>query len=50
MHSWYEPAQMLEKICLQKKISLITPFIGEVIHLRDNISTKAWWKSLLKDN
>ena len=45
MHAWYEPLEKISIAAEKNNIHLITPMIGEVVHLKDSAQTfKKWWR------
>lgn len=47
-HPWYEPMENLSKIAEQEHLAVITPKIGEIVHLDDTTQKfDAWWKKFV---
>ncbi|WP_114790203.1 MBL fold metallo-hydrolase [Niabella yanshanensis] len=45
MHAWSEPLENISKAAEKDSIHLMTPMIGEVVHLKDTLQTfKKWWQ------
>ena len=46
-HPWYEPLARLTKLNASINLNLITPIIGEVVHLEDtNQKFERWWERI----
>jgi L-ascorbate metabolism protein UlaG (beta-lactamase superfamily) len=46
-HSWYEPIEILHQACLEKRIHLIAPKLGELVSLDENLHYECWWKDFM---
>ncbi len=45
MHAWSEPLENISKAAEKDSIHLMTPMIGEVVHLKDTLQIfKKWWQ------
>lgn len=45
VHAWDEPMIRVFKEARRKNVPLLHPMIGEVVYLKENIQTTAWWES-----
>lgn len=46
-HAWDEPLIHIAKICKQENMPLLTPIIGQLVHLKDpNQSFSEWWQGI----
>jgi len=46
-HPWYEPLERITKNNEEEKLNVITPMIGEMVHLNDSTQTfSPWWRTV----
>ena len=50
MHHWAEPAERIHKSAQSKGLSLLTPLLGELVHLDEHYQSNTWWKKLSNDS
>ncbi|EOQ87447.1 beta-lactamase family protein [Leptospira yanagawae serovar Saopaulo str. Sao Paulo = ATCC 700523] len=48
LHSWYEPAESLEKESERYQIDLLTPKFGQLVKLREPNLMERWWKKFIQ--
>lgn len=48
LHSWYEPAESLEKQAEIYKIDLLTPKFGQLVKTNEPNLMERWWKKFIK--
>lgn len=49
LHSWYEPAELLETQSKLKNIDLLTPKFGQLVKVREPNLMERWWKKFIKN-
>ena len=47
-HDWYEPINLAVQYASKKKVSLVTPKLGETLTFGDPIHNLPWWESMQK--
>ncbi|MDR0517999.1 MAG: MBL fold metallo-hydrolase [Fibromonadaceae bacterium] len=47
IHDWHEPIQRVSKEAKNKGIKLLTPRIGQTLHIYENLSTPPWWEDFI---
>ena len=47
-HDWYEPINLAVQYASEKKVSLVTPKLGETLTFGDPIHNLPWWESIQK--
>ncbi|WP_425460617.1 MBL fold metallo-hydrolase [Leptospira idonii] len=50
LHSWYEPAESLEKQAEIYKIDLLTPKFGQIVKIREPNLMERWWKKFIRND
>ncbi|EMJ89863.1 MBL fold metallo-hydrolase [Leptospira meyeri] len=48
LHSWYEPAESLEKQAEVYHIDLLTPKFGQIVKIREPNLMERWWKKFIQ--
>ncbi|PCK32768.1 MBL fold metallo-hydrolase [Pseudoalteromonas piscicida] len=46
-HAWFDPLVRVKAAAQQRKISLVTPLVGEVLSLSEPLPRHSWWEALL---
>lgn len=46
LHSWFQPAYDIAKESDLRRINLITPLLGEIVTIDENLKTGRWWEPL----
>ncbi|MDF3821059.1 MBL fold metallo-hydrolase [Leptospira sp. 96542] len=49
LHSWYEPAENLEKEAAKHNIHLLTPKFGQLVKLKEPNLLERWWKQFIRN-
>jgi len=44
LHPWTEPVERLETAADAMNIKVITPKIGEILNIDDQVATEKWWR------
>lgn len=44
LHDWHEPFELITAYAKDKKAKLLTPYFGEILHVKSPKTTKPWWK------
>jgi len=47
MHTWYDPIVEISNIADMRDINLVSPKLGEIISITDDLKTDRWWTALL---
>lgn len=47
-HAWHDPITRFSKALAVTDVALVTPLIGEVIEINDQLTNKNWWENLVK--
>ncbi|NII54041.1 MBL fold metallo-hydrolase [Luteibacter sp. SG786] len=48
MHEWHEPFERIAALAAARGVSLITPEMGERVHLESPQGGSAWWRSVVE--
>lgn len=48
LHSWYEPAENIEKEAKKHNIDLLTPKFGQLVKLKEPNFLERWWKEYIE--
>ena len=48
-HAWFEPLERVQSLAKKDDINLLTPEMGQVVTYGKEVSSKAWWQSLLTE-
>ncbi|MDO5510079.1 MAG: MBL fold metallo-hydrolase [Weeksellaceae bacterium] len=50
-HPWYYPLEKMEELTANKSLELLTPKMGEKIHLKDSVHNfQPWWKEYMQES
>ena len=47
LHSWYEPIQRVTKEARRKNINLVTPKLGQLVSIDEELRYDDWWSSVI---
>ncbi|MNT38378.1 hypothetical protein D3C72_1745670 [compost metagenome] len=47
-HTWYAPMEALDKAAKEKGVNVVSPLLGEIVHVNDGYQYQAWWKEQIK--
>lgn len=49
-HRWYEPVERIITESQNRPLNLVTPVLGEIVMINDNLKTTKWWQNLVLGN
>ncbi|MBO6918382.1 MAG: MBL fold metallo-hydrolase [Rhizobiaceae bacterium] len=47
-HAWHDPITRFAKALAETDVALVTPIIGEIIEINDQLTNNNWWEDLIQ--